>query len=256
MTTDQEQVPQSQSESGKTPHSPSMVYPKSPPRSIHWAWLNLWWPGLAQLIFGQKAKGIVLMVVAPVAIILTGAILLPFELSDESFAFWAPVLCGWFIIPLVLDAFRVGKALRSGTPVNKWAWFPLVAPSAKLDSAISEMPALSGTPAAKGDAAGKLILAIVLCAGFLLVVFGRIHIITGRYLDMPRIVLKESFGFSETFVNMDAILAMPQLAAISRYPLSVRVLQRERLIESNDEFQERARRDTEKELDRIMRSSY
>jgi len=80
-----------------------------------------------------------------------------------------------------------------------------------------------------GAIAFLIILLLIIAAG----VFGQIHIISGGTLKSPRIVKKESFGLSETFVNIDTITHMPWISAQSRYPLGCAVLKRERLIESD-----------------------
>jgi len=86
-----------------------MVYPKNPPLNPHLCWVNLLLSGLAQILHGQVAKGIVLLVVT-----IASNLLLPVVLALGIGAV------------SVIDAFMVGKVLRSGTPVGKWAWFPKV----------------------------------------------------------------------------------------------------------------------------------
>ena len=88
------------------------------------------------------------------------------------------------------------------------------------------------TPAPKKSQAGAVMVLVILLLIIAAMVFGHIHIISGGSLQSPRIVAKESFGFSETFVSIDTITHMPWMPAQSRYPLSCAVLTRERLIES------------------------
>ena len=97
---------------------------------------------------------------------------------------------------------------------------------------------------------------ITLCiAAFLILIgFGFIHIITGiaSPLGLPiDIALKDSFGYSETFVNADKVTGMPWIAAKSQYPLGCKVLQRKHYIESDDEFEERVKKETQEELKRL-----
>ncbi len=76
--------------------------------------------------------------------------------------------------------------------------------------------------------------------------FGFIHIITGviSSLDLPfelpfDIVRKESFGYSETFVDAAKIRELPYLAAKLRYPLGCKALQRAGHMESGKVFETR-----------------
>jgi len=86
---------------------PDIVYPKNPPLSPHLCWVNLLVSGLAQIIHGQVAKGIVML-----AVTIASHLVLPFILALVIEAV------------SVIDAFKVGKALASGKPVRKWDWFP------------------------------------------------------------------------------------------------------------------------------------
>ena len=84
------------------------IQPNNPPRSV--GWMTFWgivWPGLGQLLCGQKTKGIVLMLASAFGHIVTGGVLsIPFC-----------VIGG-------LDAYKVAKALRSDNPVREWEFFP------------------------------------------------------------------------------------------------------------------------------------
>jgi len=84
----------------------SKVYPSNPPKSPHLCWLNLIYPGIAQITLGQTAKGVAYM----------GGFIVGF------FVFLIPGLVIW--IASLPDAFMVGKVLRSGRPVGKWQFFP------------------------------------------------------------------------------------------------------------------------------------
>ena len=83
------------------------VYPKNPPLSPHICWLSLLIVGLGQLIFGQVAKAITIMIAAFIVGVLT---------SGVSFFVMAPLAA--------FDAYRVGAALRNGRAVGKWQFFP------------------------------------------------------------------------------------------------------------------------------------
>ena len=83
-----------------------LVYPKNPPTSPHHAWWNLIWPGIGHIIFGQRGKGVALMVVSFI-------INLIFPLVNLI-----------TILVCIVDAYKVGNCLASGKPVRKWEWFP------------------------------------------------------------------------------------------------------------------------------------
>jgi hypothetical protein len=98
---------------------------------------------------------------------------------------------------------------------------------------------------------------ITLCfAAFIILLgLGFVHIITGitSPLGLPfDIALKDSFGYSETFVNANKITGMPWIAAQSRYPLGCNVLQRKRYIESDAEFKERTKREAQEEFEKAQ----
>jgi tetratricopeptide (TPR) repeat protein len=82
-------------------------------------------------------------------------------------------------------------------------------------------------------------------AGLIIVGFGFIHIITGVVspYDLPfDIVLKESFGYRETFINAEKIIALPYSAAKIKYPISCKALQSRNYIESGRIFETRMNR--------------
>jgi len=88
---------------------------------------------------------------------------------------------------------------------------------------------------------------VTLCiaAGLIIFGFGFIHVITGVVspYDLPfDIVLKESFGFRETFINAEKIMALPYSAAKTRYPISCKALQSRNYIESGRVFERRMSR--------------
>jgi DNA-directed RNA polymerase subunit RPC12/RpoP len=73
----------------------------------------------------------------------------------------------------------------------------------------------------------KALLGLVCLALFIF--FGNVHIVTyhnfrGNY---HRIVMKDSFGFRETFINVDALKMMPEFTAKTLYPISIKLLRRE-----------------------------
>ncbi len=83
---------------------------------------------------------------------------------------------------------------------------------------------------------------VTLCVavGLVVIALGFIHIITGVVspLNLPvDFAWKESFGYRETFVDANKILALPYLAAKIKYPLGCRALQRRGYLPSGREFE-------------------
>ena len=89
----------------------------------------------------------------------------------------------------------------------------------------------------------KIAAAIVLLAAAMIIVagFGYIHVINGSSLSAPHVILKGSFGYSETFVNIDKITGMPWIFAKLKYPIGCKVLQDRGHIESNEAFELRVK---------------
>jgi len=81
-----------------------------------------------------------------------------------------------------------------------------------------------------------LVAAILIVAGF-----GFIHVINGSSLSVPYVVNKNSFGYSETFINIDKITGMPWVFAKLKYPIGCKVLQDRGHIESNEAFELRVK---------------
>lgn len=84
-----------------------LVYPKNPPLSPHICWINILLVGLAQILFGQGAKGLTILGIAFLGGMITGGL---------SFFIMAPIA--------IWDAYKVGKALKMGKTLTKWQWFP------------------------------------------------------------------------------------------------------------------------------------
>ena len=90
---------------------------------------------------------------------------------------------------------------------------------------------------------GRVCAALLLIAATLITAgFGSVHVITGSNLAPSRIVRKGSFGYSETFINIDKITGMPWVFAKSRFPIGCKVLQEKGHIESDEAFDRRIKR--------------
>lgn len=85
----------------------ALVYPRNPSLSPHLCWVNLALGGLAQIIYGQCAKGLTIL-----AVQIFSNLVLPVVLA---------LLIGAVSI---YDAYLVGKALKMGKTLTKWQWFP------------------------------------------------------------------------------------------------------------------------------------
>ena len=85
------------------------------------------------------------------------------------------------------------------------------------------------------------IAAVMLLAAVIVIVigFGFIHVINGSSLSVPHVINKASFGYSETFINIDKITGMPWIFAKVKYPIGCRILQDRGHIESDEAFQRR-----------------
>ena len=71
--------------------------------------------------------------------------------------------------------------------------------------------------------------------------FGFVHVINGSSLSVPHFILKGSFGYKETFVNIDKITGMPWIFAKLKYPIGCKVLQDNGHIESDEAFELRVK---------------
>jgi tetratricopeptide (TPR) repeat protein len=83
---------------------------------------------------------------------------------------------------------------------------------------------------------------VTLCVVVVLLVigFGYIHVITGVVspYQLPfDIVLKEAFGYSETFVNAEKIKLLPYSAAKKKFPIGCRALQRNHYMDFGDAYE-------------------
>lgn len=78
--------------------------------------------------------------------------------------------------------------------------------------------------------------------------FGSYHIVATD--AGPLLVRKVHFTFSEVYVPLEAITGMPYVMAKAKYPLAVQALQRDGILETDEEFERRVRRETEQAMDR------
>ena len=80
---------------------------------------------------------------------------------------------------------------------------------------------------------------------------GTYHIV--RSSHGTRLVEKAYFTFAETFVSLDAITGQPAIVAESKYPLAVKALQREGILESDSAREERLQGEMKEEMEKNRR---
>ena len=100
---------------------------------------------------------------------------------------------------------------------------------------------------------------ITLCVavGLLTIGFGFIHVIVGVVspYNLPfDIVLKESFGYSETFVDAEKIKSLPYYAARIEYPLGCKALQRNNYMEFGNAFEAKMTRRLREDFDQWQKA--
>lgn len=159
--------------------------------------------------------------------------------------------CGYAMGPFDVECER---CKRMGKPEAKPADAPkptprLVAPNpvTRRDVPVAPAASTSGVNVAIGLVVGiALLLGLVLCS---------YHVVSTE--DGTQIVRKIEFTPRETFVSLTEITTMPYVTAREKHPLAVRALQREHMIESDDEFRQRlddeADRAAKEAQDRFMR---
>jgi len=111
----------------------------------------------------------------------------------------------------------------------------------------------TGAKPIMGQKAPPGVVVSVVAVGLVFLI-GNFHVISGGSVG-PKVVPRESFGFSEIFINVDKITGMPWIAAKTKYPLGCIVLAREGIIESDSQFKDRINRETQEEIDKAMERS-
>jgi hypothetical protein len=83
--------------------------------------------------------------------------------------------------------------------------------------------------------------------------FGSYHIMQSE--EGTKIIKKIHFTYSETFTSLEAITGMPGGAAQVKYPLSIKALQRDDILESDEERDQRIEEEVEQDMSRRMRDA-
>jgi len=80
---------------------------------------------------------------------------------------------------------------------------------------------------------------------------GKYHFVHGK--DNPLLIIpKISFSLKETYINLDEITGMPNIMAKMKYPLAVRALQKEGILETDEQINERVKKEIEKTQKDLM----
>ena len=98
-----------------------------------------------------------------------------------------------------------------------------------------------------------VVLAIM--AVVVVILSGFLHVVSGSTYKGSILVPKLSYGFSETFINADAVMGMPYIVAKSQLPLSVLALQRVGFLETEAQMQKRISAVLKLELDKLQAES-
>jgi len=93
---------------------------------------------------------------------------------------------------------------------------------------------------------------VLILLGILVVVaVGFIRVYYGGEIGM-RIVAKDSFSFKDTIVNLDDLLGQPRIVVATQHPAVKKQLERMGIVETDEQVQERVRREIEEESKRMM----
>ena len=99
------------------------------------------------------------------------------------------------------------------------------------------------------------ILAAMALLGILTLLFiGNFHVIKSGNQRLS-VVGRDSFGFSEFFINADQIKSMPPDSAAAGFPLSYKVLQKERIIKSDEVSRKEMAEKEKKEFDQALQDA-
>jgi hypothetical protein len=96
--------------SSNTPERSYLAAPSRKPRSI--LWMTVWaflWPGMGQVLCGQRKKGVVIIISGFFMLILTA---------------WTGIIPLMIAAASAIDAFKVAKKIANGKIVGEWEFFP------------------------------------------------------------------------------------------------------------------------------------
>ena len=96
---------------------------------------------------------------------------------------------------------------------------------------------------------------LCVAAGLIVIVLGFIHVITGvvsPYQIPFDVVLKESFGYRETFVDAEKIKSLPYRVAKKKYPIGCQALQRNNYMDFGNAYEAKMTRRLQDNLDQWL----
>jgi len=131
--------------------------------------------------------------------------------------------------------------LNCGRPVNKTL----------QEEPEAQQQSIGLTKPQKGEVTAAIlifsILAITLFCGFF-------HIVQSSKNGLF-FVKKTAFTLSETFVNMDTITGVPFIVAVAKYPLAIRAMQKEGIIESDEAREARVQQEINEKV-KVLQKQY
>lgn len=92
--------------------------------------LNLFLPGITQMIFGQMGKGLSIFFGMIFLLILSGLVL-DISVRNADASFFATLIIFGYIAGSITDAYMVGSRLAERQPVRRFAFFPRKMPPSK-----------------------------------------------------------------------------------------------------------------------------
>jgi hypothetical protein len=114
--------------------------------------------------------------------------------------------------------------------------------------------AFSNRSIKKKARAAPWLIAMALFGVFASLFIGNFHVVKGGNQRLS-LVGRDSFGFSEVFIDADKIKSMPPVAAAAAFPLGYKVLQREGIIKSDSAVEKRMEYKEKRELDQAVQEA-
>lgn len=93
---------------------------------------------------------------------------------------------------------------------------------------------------------------IIILAVFIFIAYGTLRVYTGGGLGF-KITTKDSFSFTDTFVNLDDVLGKPNFVFSSEHPAVKKQLQKMGVIETDEQMQERIEADIKAKQEEMMK---
>lgn len=91
---------------------PQPPTPQLPKKARSVVWMTVWaflWPGMGQVLCGQRKKGIVVIILGFFILLLTA---------------WTGIIPLMLATASAIDAFKVAKRIANGKTIGEWEFFP------------------------------------------------------------------------------------------------------------------------------------